>query len=152
MVNYLLCQSYNEKDGKYVPSTMRLCRIFDPKVEPTSLSLLPEIQELLDEMIDRSPQYTIYDYVESRVLLTKRGMNSFSQIYFGRPACEKKEPLSDDHCIYVFNSSMNQLYLYFRRFNAEDAIVLSPPDLVEKIKTFHEKAWKAYDHGKTIKD
>ncbi len=152
MFNYLLCQTYNEKLESYVPSTMRLCRISEPKLDPAPTSLKPDVISLLDMMNQRGPAYTISEEIESRVLLTKDGMDRFSKVSFGRPNQYSKEPQPDGSCIYVFKNSPNQLYLYFRRFDAEDAKVLSPEKLVNQIKTFHEKAWKAYEQDEPITD
>ena len=144
MFNYLLCQSYSDQYGRDIPFTMRLCRISHPAPDPTPNSLKPEVIKLLDKMIKRSPQYSIIEDVETRVLLTKRGMDTYSKVSFGRPTVKKKDKQPDGNYIYEFNGSINQLYLYFRRFDAGQATILEPNKLAEEIKDFHEKALNTF--------
>ena len=151
MFNYLLCQGYNDRMGKETPFTLRLCRIQNLLEELDQIALNPEIEKLLDLMNRQTPQYAIYEDVKTRVLLTKDGQKAFSRIYFGRPKpIEPPEELPNGRKIYTFNHANIQLYFYFRRFQANEAIVLEPKSLADDIKAFHEKAWKAYEKGKPI--
>ena len=153
MFNYLLCQSYNDYYKTETPFTMRLCRIQKPKIVTGANTVNPEIQHLLDLMSKRTPQYTIYKDEISCVLITKKGLRTYNRIYHSRPDPLEDPPienLPDGSRKYYFNHSRDQLKFYFRRFEADEAIVLYPPELAEEIKTFHEDAWKAYEKGKSI--
>lgn len=158
MFNYLLCQGRREKikpDKGDAPSpdkpyTFRLCRITKVKEDTTPNLLKPEIEQLLILMNQRTPQYPIDESFETKVLLTEEGVKTFSKIFFGRPEPIKTEDLPNGKKIYTFNHSRNQLYFYFRRFAATEAIVLEPESLANEIKTFHANAWKAYERGEPL--
>lgn len=144
MFNYLLCQGYNERMGKVTPFNMRISRIRDPRYTEESLALQPEIKHLLDLMIEKAPQFTIFKDEEACVQLTEGGMKTYSRIYVDRPKYERLEEQPDKKVNLYFRNSEEQLNYYFRRFAANEAVVLYPESLADKIKTFHEESWKAY--------
>lgn len=153
MFNYLLCQSYNDYYKTDTPFTMRLCRLQKPKIVTGTDTIKPEVQHLLDLMSERTPQYTIYKDEISCVLLTEKGIRTYNRIYYGRPEPLEDPPiekLPDGKKKYYFNHSRDQLKFYFRRFEADEAVVLYPQELADEIKTFHEEAWKAYEKGEPI--
>ena len=87
------------------------------------------------------------------VLLTEKGLRTYNRIYFGRPESLDDPPienLPDERKKYNFNHSRDQLKFYFRRFEADEAVVLYPPELADEIKAFHENAWKAYEKEEPI--
>lgn len=147
MFNYLLCQAHSTtyKDDK--PFTFRLCRIQNLRDDPNPRTFTPEIKTLLLKMEETAPQYPINEDVETRVHMTPRGLQTYSRIYFGRPKYIGEDILPNGDRIYHFRSSFSQLMFYFRRFQANEAVVLEPQSLVDNIKTFHEQAWKAYEAG-----
>ena len=148
MFNYLLCQSYNTQMKKITPFNMRLCRIKNPIIVPEVNVIEPEVLDLLELMVQRTPQYPIYKNEETCVLMTEKGNRTFSRIYFGRPdPVRMPEKLPNGKTKYYFNHAEDQLYFYFRRFEADEAIVLYPEALASKIKAFHENAWKTYENG-----
>ncbi len=92
------------------------------------------------------PQYVISGKIESCIRLTEAGIKAFNEVYFGRPVVERIENDSDG-TLYYFNCSINQLYLYFRRFGSDQAIVVSPQKLRKKIYEFHKSVLIAYDQS-----
>ena len=159
MFNYLICQGHREPlnpqpDDKPEPDrayTFRICRIVKPREDTSPNLLKPEIEPLLNLMNERSPQYPIDEDFITKVLLTKDGIRAFSRIFFGRPKpIQVPEEQPDGSIILTFNHSFSQLYFYFRRFAANEALVLEPKRLADEIKAFHEDAWKAYKQGKPV--
>jgi predicted DNA-binding transcriptional regulator YafY len=150
MFNYLICQSHKTSDRNGKPYTFRLCRIRDLRMDPNPNSIKPEIKTLLDLMIENTPQYAIYEDTETCVLLTKKGMSTYNRIYVGRPMFVRMESLTDGRIKLYFKNSTTQLYFYFRRFEADEAVIQKPKTLANKIKAFHEQAWKAYETGTPI--
>lgn len=159
MFNYLICQGYREplnpqpgdkpESDKAYP--FRICRIINPREDTSQNLLKPEIEPLLNLMNKRSPQYPIDEDFEAKVLLTKDGIKAYRRIFFGRPnPIQPPEEQPDGSVIMTFNHSFSQLFFYFRRFAANEALVLEPKRLADEIKTFHEDAWKAYKQGKPL--
>lgn len=159
MFNYLICQGRreplnpqsDEKPESDRAYTFRICRIIKPREDTNQNLLKPEIEPLLNLMNKRSPQYPIDEDFITKVLLTKDGIRAFSRIFFGRPnPIHVSEEQPDGSIILTFNHSFGQLFFYFRRFAANEALVLEPKRLADEIKTFHEDAWKAYKQGKPL--
>ena len=88
----------------------------------------------------------INDDVESCVRLSESGVRNFSRIYYGRPMVDHIEEKADG-TYYYFKCSVDQVFMYFRRFGYEDAEILSPQPLRERMIEFHEKASAMYKGG-----
>lgn len=148
MFNYLLCQEYNAYTEKNEARSYRLCRIQRPSYHYPSAVLDDQIIQYLEKMKCLGPQYAINEEVETCVKLTSSGQKLFQRIYIGRPIADRIEDKGDETALYYFYGSLDQLYLYFRRFDAGEAEVLYPITLRSKLKMFHEEAAKLYKDEK----
>ena len=143
LFNYLLCQEQNSETGRTEAATYRISRI--TKLRQTSAVYFPQdsVQKHLQMMELYGPQYAINDDEETCVRFTEEGTNQFHRIHFGRPVPDRIETKSDGF-YYYFKCSKNQLYLYFRRFDANHAVVISPKNLREQILDYHKQSVEAY--------
>ena len=139
LFNYLLCQERNKETGIYEAATYRLCRIAKTRLVRKMMVLSDEVQRHLDKMSLYGAQYTINDEEETCVKLSENGVRLFNRIYFGRPVIDRMES-KDGATYYYFDCSKNQLFLYFRRFESENAVVLYPESLRQQINDFHKNA------------
>ena len=139
--NYLLCAEIDS--GQQTAISYRLNRITGIHNSRKTMKLNSDVKKYLDQMARLGPQYTINDKEEACIRLTDTGMISFKKIYSGRPVCDRIE-LRDGSYYYYFNCSKDQLYLYFRRFNANQAEILYPKTLRDKIIAFHRESLKMY--------
>lgn len=132
--NYLLCQ---DKSARFM-RTFRISRIRALYV--TQDTFRPDAKTLreLKEIAIRNPQSASKN-VEATVLLTDRGIQKFRVIVKNRP-----EVLSRDGNVYHFNWPRHQLEDYFSRFG-KDAIILTPDDCRESMKSFYRNALEAYE-------
>lgn len=144
MYNYLLCQEIDEKTGQLEARSYRLNRICRPTFSRKPMPLSEQVQLDLDRMKHYGPQYAINDDEETLVKLSDKGVLDFRRIYYGRPMYETLEE-KPDGAIYHFRCSKDQLYFYFRRFNAGSAEVLSPQSLRSRIQQFHATSLLQYD-------
>lgn len=97
-------------------------------------------------MLKTDPQYAINDDAEARVRLTSTGEIAFRRIYSGRPK-EIRIEQSGDERVYCFNCSLDQLFIYFRRFGPKEAEVLFPESLKNRLVQFHKGALEMYRNG-----
>lgn len=139
--NYLLCQE--EVDGVMTAMAYRLCRVFCPHRAAKILVGDEGVERHLRAMVKNGAQYAINSDEECCVRLTDEGVRAYGRVYHGRPPCASFEPCGEDW-LYRFDCSENQLFLYFRRFGAGQAEVLSPASLRERIIAFHEGALEMY--------
>ncbi len=147
MFNYLLCAQVDPVTGEQSPSTFHLSRLDDIRYTPGDTAIDTLVKLYLDKMALNGPQYVISENVESCVKLTEKGVIDYKRIFFGRPPrLEDRDEKKDDGYCYYFNCSLNQLYLYFRRFGC-DAEVVYPEELRNRIKDFHDKASAIYKEG-----
>lgn len=142
--NYLLGQEYNKTLKRNIAVSFRLCRINRPSYYLSSGTLEESTREYLEKTKKSSPQYAINEDTETCVRLSENGQQSFKSIYFGRPAPKRREKEKDGSMLYYFQSSLDQLYRYFVRFNAGEAEVLYPEQLRERLRRFYESALKVY--------
>ena len=146
MNNYLLGQEFNKESNRAEPVSVRLCRINRPSYSLNSDSLQPDTIHKLELMKKYGPQFVISEEMEACVRLTKDGQNTFRMIYQNRPkGFIKGEPNENDEREYLFYCSLDQLYRYFRRFNAGQAEVIYPIRLRERIKKFYRDSLKMYE-------
>ena len=143
MFNYLLCAEINPTTGEQEAKSYRLSRVKHVFLSKNSAQITPKIQNFLERMIKEGPQYAINDDEEACVRLTDSGRRSFSRIYFGRPTPDRIVNEGENH-YYYFTGSKDQLYLYFRRFSYDEAEVLSPNSLRQRMEDFHTKANHLY--------
>ena len=94
-------------------------------------------------MENTSPQFAINGDEEICVKLTAHGEKSFGRIYYGRPKVKRIE-INDDERFYYFNCSEDQVYLYFRRFDGNDAVIIEPIELRKRMADFHFRAYQKY--------
>lgn len=146
MFNYLLCaEIYN---GKQKEMTFRLNRLVCIDPTPGNTTIETTVERHLAKMERYAPQYIINEDIESCVKLTDKGIKDYKRIYFGRPdrLTERDEDNEDGH-YYYFDCSINQLYLYFRRFGCEVEII-GPDELKKSIIDFHSNASAVYEKEK----
>ena len=141
MFNYLLCAETNTETGVQEAKSYRLNRIKRIHYKEISNQICDEVQEHLDRMVLYAPQYMINDDEECCVKLTDSGRKNFSRIYYGRPKVDRIEEKADG-CYYYFRGSQDQVFFYFRRF--EDAEIICPAYLRQKMLEFHRKAYENY--------
>ncbi|MBR1710996.1 MAG: WYL domain-containing protein [Clostridia bacterium] len=142
--NYLLGQEYVEAFKQNMAVSYRLCRINRPSYGLSSGTLDEAIKQKLEKTKKCSPQYAINDETETCVRLSEKGQQSFQMIYFGRPTVSRKEKAEDGSMLYYFQSSTDQVYRYFIRFNAGEAEVLYPEQLRDNLRKFYEAAFRVY--------
>jgi len=146
MFNYLLCQEKNENSGNYVARAYRLNRITKLNYSAKMVSISEEVLKHLELMKIYGPQYPINDDEETCVKLTDFGVISFNRIYYGRPKYERIETCPNGRLLY-FDCSKDQIFLYFRRFEAGAAEILYPESLRERMIKFHSAALESYKNG-----
>lgn len=143
MYNYLLCAEINPNTKCQETRSYRLNRINEIIDSRISYSIEDNVKNDLDEMIKYGPQYRINSEEESCVRLSDKGETAYKRIYWGRPQYYYKE-FNRGKTDYWFKCSADQLYLYFRRFSGEEAEVIEPESLREKIIAFHSNAMEIY--------
>ena len=131
--NYLLCKdSYSGK-----PRTFRISRLRSVFVTPDTFPVDPDIQKELQEKAIRSP-HSVSLTVQAVVRLNKYGVKKFKLVTKNRPVVSKIE--GD---LYYFDWPELQLEEYFKRFG-QDAIVIEPASLKEKIRKFYYYGLQEY--------
>lgn len=142
LFNYLVCV---EKDaaGEQEAKSFRLNRISQIHYRQGSNHIDEHVQQHLNQMLFYGPQYPIHDNEESCVKLSNKGRISFSRIYFGRPQVDRIEEKPDGY-YYYFKCSKEQVFFYFRRFGSDDAEIISPEPLRQKMIEFHLQAFENY--------
>ena len=143
MFNYLLCAETNPFSGEQEAKTYRLNRIDKINYGRSMESISGTVKHHLDMMMKYGPQYMINDDTESCVRLTDSGVRNFSRIYYGRPVLDRVDEKEDGH-YYYFKGSKDQVFFYFRRFGYEDAEIVSPEPLRQRMIEFHSKAYAMY--------
>ncbi len=144
MFNYLLCAEKNCISGKQEAKSYRLNRIAKINFRPERNTIDKDVQIHLEKMLQYGPQYSINDDDESCVKLNDSGRKNFRRIYYGRPDVDRIEDKPDGY-YYYFKGSKDQVFLYFRRFGNEDAEVLFPQSLRQRMIDFHKRAYEYYE-------
>lgn len=106
-------------------------------------SLTDEEIAYFEEQIERGPRNIERRTVLTKVRLTKKGMKFFKTFYLNRPI-----PTNIEDDIYTFNTSQDELLLYFSRFGAE-AEIIEPNNFRNQMKRFHKKAYYLYENKVT---
>ena len=99
-----------------------------------------KIEEIKKELRQKTPQYMAGDLSDIEVAFTKKGVESLERQIYLRPTSYEK--IHDN--TYVFHCTELQAFHYFFKFG-EDAIILEPQSLREKMKQCYQKACEAYD-------
>lgn len=138
LFNYVLLE-INQK-----PFTLRLAKIERLLILNTEAKFEDMNVRGFEKAIKYGPQYTIWpDESEPvKIRLTKEGLKLYQRIYLYRPEYSEV----NDGDIYTFLGPYNQIIQYFRRFGQE-AIVLSPLAVKNKLSGFYRFAYKAYIHN-----
>lgn len=131
--NYLLCTDVRQ--GFY--RSFRVSRIQALYTTSQCFDEDREEREKIQEIARRSPQ-SASKAVEARVFLTEQGIQKFRVIVKNRPDVLRKEGNT-----YYFQWPGRQLEDYFSRFG-QDAIILSPKDCRDSMRSFYKKALEAY--------
>ena len=143
MFHYLLCAERNPQTGCMEARSYRLNRISSPVRISEPLSIPEEIRHYLDRMAKNSPQFAINDDTDACIQLTDKGLVLYDRIYTGRPEYSRIEH-KDGYHICHFSCSEDQLFLYFCRFSAGNAIVMTPKSLKERMTDFYKNNLDAY--------
>lgn len=146
MFNYLICAETDDKSGDQVAKSYRLNRITNLNRSNRMGTISDDVKRHLDMMLHYGPQFAINDDEESCVRLTDYGEKSFSRIYYGRPCVDHVENREDGH-YYYFKGSKDQIFFYFRRFGYDDAEVIAPESLRQKMISFHRDALSVYQEA-----
>ena len=142
--NYLVCVEKSEFTGEFEARAYRLNRIKDIVFSDNNIPISEKIKKYLDKMIILGPQFAINSEEEIIVRLSKKGIINFNRIYNGRPRYEKRE-LNEKETLLYFNCSIDQVFFYFMKFSAEDAEIISPQILRERMYKFHKKSSDLYE-------
>ena len=144
MFNYLLCAEYNQDKGVQEARTYRLNRIDKINYGKSMGAIDNSVKQHMKLMLHYGPQYMINSDEEACVKLTAAGVKSFNRIYYGRPQYERIE--EHEGCnYYYFRCSMDQLFLYFKRFEGKAAKIIYPESLKERMMKFHSETLKNYE-------
>ena len=139
MYNYLLCQE-SSAQGKPLPTSFRLCRIINPRFAVGKAEMDRETEQFLRKMKQYGPQFPFNQDIETCILLTETGRDTYRQIYQGRPVPDRKEDPDDQgNTLWYFRCSQTQLYQYFRKFNPGEARVIAPESLKNSLRRFYKR-------------
>lgn len=144
--NYLICAERNEKNNEIEVRSYRLSRINRPKVGNNIGILSPEIEALCKKTVETSPEYAIDREENICVKLTDHGQRLYSRIYLNRPKYYDIKEKENGH-YYYFKCSSMQVFNYFRKFENDAAIIMSPDELRNKMIDFHQKTYKCYENA-----
>lgn len=135
LFNYVLINKDN------FTMTLRLSKIKYVTLLNEKREITEKAQTMFERQIYYGVQYPFYRHNEESVIvkLSERGQSMFKKMYIYRPIPDKVE----DN-LYYFNCSHAQITHYFKRFGA-DAMIISPIDLVEKMKRYYFTAGKRYN-------
>lgn len=143
MFNYLVGAEINNGTSGQKAKSFRLNRISTINYSRSMDSIDDTVKRHLDMMLKFGPQYMINDDTESCVRLSDQGVRNYGRIYYGRPVLDHVVEKGDGH-YYYFKCSKDQLFFYFRRFGYEDAEIISPESLRQRMIDFHSKAYTMY--------
>ena len=142
LFNYLLCAETNPNTGKQEAKSYRLNRITGINYANIDNRIDNTILYYLDEMSRLGAPYSINDSEISRVQLTEKGLASLKRIYYGRPQDITIRKTENGYDCDI-KGSKDQVFQYFRRFG-EDAEIISPKELRNRLVEFHQKATEKY--------
>ena len=144
MANYLLCQEYDSRKKRYEAKSYRLSRVTSLRQDVTSHQVLQEDVKKHLDLTDRyASQYAINSDELICVSLSEAGVDLYNRIYTSRPV-PREIVKEGDRYLYSFDCSMNQINLYFRRFEKDAAVILTPKRLRDGMIAFHSGVVKAY--------
>jgi len=145
LFNYLYCQEVNPLTNLPETRVYRLNRITGicniAKINQESFDM--DVLKHLILMEKYKSIFAINNDETACIKLSSQGELSFRRMYYGRPEYYKKES-NKDYSLYYFDCSIEQLYLYFRRFESNNSTVIYPESLKNKIIKFHEDSLKNY--------
>lgn len=145
MYNYLVCVEYNVNGGAPLVRSYRLNRITNILSGPKAPSLSEDLRHLCERTVHISPQYAINTDETICVKLTDAGEKLYNRIYYGRPPYIQKEQSPDGlGQYYYFQCSPDQVFHYFRRFDNNTAVIVSPMLEKNRMMQFHKRALEAY--------
>lgn len=131
--SYLLCHDHRQKKNR----SFRISRLSNVFITTQEFTRDPSIENELNRKSLRSPHSMTKD-IHAIVKMTEQGKDMFRMIVKNRPYVTYKE--GD---LYHFDWPEMQLEDYFRRFG-KDAVVMSPPSLKAKLKSYYSHALDAY--------
>lgn len=143
MFNYLLCQEIDSKTGEARARTYRLNRIERINYSSSSISFSDSVMKHLERMKEYGAQYIINDDEKTCVKLSDYGLIQFNRIYQGRPKYDWIEEKDDGHYFH-FSCSKDQIYFYFRRYDAGAAEIIFPESLRKRMVDFHRETLSYY--------
>jgi hypothetical protein len=146
LYNYLI-GAFKTKNGLKCIS-LHLYKCINIIKTKKSFELTNEEKKMFDEVLVYGPREVERRTVHTRIKLTPNGIKKFKSMYLNRPIPTE---IKDD--IYTFNSSHENLFLYFTRFGS-DAEILEPENLRNQMIAFHRKAYNKYTHNikKSVQD
>lgn len=134
---YLLCMC-----GKGVKS-IKLSSLASVDILSEDAEFTQEEIKIFKKMQEYGPQFTYFSGDEEvKVRLTREGEKLFRSLYVHRPV-----PKSVMGGEYVFDCSVFQVLLYFKRFGKE-AYIVSPERVRESMKKFYLDGYNAYSEEK----
>ena len=144
MQNYLLCEDITAGTRKSEPKGIRLCRIrITEEVSEARGTFRENVLEILRKM-ESAPQF-IPNGKLTLVRMSENGQKMFREKFFLRPVPDGEPRKTEDGtAIYYFSASADQLYRYFLSFSPNDAEVLSPQKLRNRLLKFYQTSFQAY--------
>lgn len=144
-VNYLVCykKKYDHTDDEKSPGSFRLLAIKNVRIEKSKSAFLnKKDKEILQKAVDKrgaQSQFMASEEIVAEVKFTEKGLEMYKRVVFNRPMYSER--LNDN--TFRFICSFNQAEYYFFKFG-EEAEVISPPKLRNRLAEKYEKALKRY--------
>ena len=135
--NYLLCTDVSHR----MLHTYRISRITALYTTTDCYISDEEDSQKLIDIARRNPQSAARN-VDAVVKLTDRGIHKFHMIVKNRPEVQRREGNT-----FYFNWPKGALEDYFRRFGY-DALIVSPEECLESMKTFYGRSLEAYSKNR----
>lgn len=139
LYNYLIAGIRISSGFKFISLHLyKCCHIIKTK---KVFDLTNEEKNKFDEILEYGPREVERRTVLTKIKLTNNGIKKYKSMYLNRPI-----PIEINDDIYTFNSSHDNLFLYFSRFGT-DAEILEPENLRNQMIAFHRKAYNKYTHN-----
>lgn len=128
-----------QKKGYLRIFSLHLYKLKDIYLTKEIYSFSEEEIDLFEKSIIRGPREVNIRTARVVVQFTEKGKQLFRKMYVNRPI-----PASIGGNIYTFESSVDNIFIYFSRFGKE-AIILEPINLRNQLKKFYLSGYNAYN-------
>lgn len=129
------------RNGYFHPFSLHLYKATKFIKEKKHFELSEDDINKFEKIIVKGPREIEIRSGEAEVVLTQKGIKLFKQYYLNRPIPTKIEA---NH--YFFNSSIENIFVYFSRFG-NNVDIISPVNLRNQMKNFHKHAYNTYENA-----